>query len=152
MEAARERVGTAGDAVGEVPKACQDARRAFSDWLNGSLDMEKATGNVVTDSLFVNVRVSTIRVSGGGSVEEINRLLVKLNASVKAAQQKVVRAIELYQAFSTLFNACRAVKGVKLPPLRGRDGSVPGRHGCPNQTDAGADSKTRQGQGRANSE
>lgn len=110
-----DRVGTAGDAVGEVPKVCQDARKAFNDWLKGSLAMDEATGKVVTDSLSVNVRVSTIRVSGGGSVEEINRLLVKLNASVKAAQQKVVRANELYKAFSPLFKACLALKAVKLP-------------------------------------
>lgn len=116
--AGEDRVGTAGDAVVEVevPKVCQDARKAFNDWLKASLAMEEATGKVVTDSLSVNLRVSTIRVSGGGSVEEINRLLVKLNASVKAAQQKVVRANELYKAFSPLFKACLASKAVKLPP------------------------------------
>jgi len=81
-----------------------------------SLAMDEAAGKVVTDSLSVNLRVGTISVSGGGSVEEINRLLVKLNATVKAAQQKVVSANELYKAFSPLFKACLALKGVKLPP------------------------------------
>lgn len=111
-----DRVGTAGDAAGEVPKVCQDARKAFNDWIKGSLAMHVATGKVVTDSLAVNVRVSTIRVSGGGSVKEINGLITKLNASMKAAQQKVDSADELYKAFSPLFKACLAVEDVKLPP------------------------------------
>lgn len=111
-----DRAGTAGEGVGEVPKVCQDARMAFSNWLNGALDMEKATGEVVTDALDVNVRVSAIRVSGGGSVEEINSLIVKLNASVKAAQQKADKVSELYKAFSPLFKNCPASKAVKLPP------------------------------------
>ena len=111
-----DRVGTAGDAVGEVPKVCQDARKAFNDWLKGSLAMHEATGKVVTDSFTVNLRVSTIRVSGGGTVEEINRLIVKLNASMKTAQQKVVKANELYKASSPLFNNCLASTATKLPP------------------------------------
>jgi len=71
---------------------------------------------MVTDAFSVNLRVSTIRVSGGGSVKEINGLIAKLNASGKVAQQKVVKASELYQAFSPLYDACRALKGVTLPP------------------------------------
>lgn len=111
-----DRVGTAGDAVGEVPKVCQEARKAFSDWLTGALDVEEAAGKMVTDAVWINVEFSTIRVSGGGSVKEINGLIAKLNASGKVAQQKVVKANELYEAFSPLYDACRALKGVTLPP------------------------------------
>lgn len=110
-----DRVGTAGDAVGEVPKVCQEARKAFSDWLNGAQDAEQAAGTMVTDALWINVEISSGRVSGGGSVKVINGLIAKLNASGKVAQQKVDKASELYDAFSSVFNACRAVKGVTLP-------------------------------------
>lgn len=111
-----DRVGTAGDAVGEVPKVCQDARKAFNDWLNGAQDMGQAAGKMVTDAIWINVELSSSRVTGVGTVEEINRLIVKLNASGKVAQQKVVKANELYKAFSPLFKNCLASTAAKLPP------------------------------------
>lgn len=50
---------------------------------------------------WINVEISSNRVSGGGSVKVINGLIAReLNASGKVAQQKVDKASELYDAFS----------------------------------------------------
>lgn len=108
--------GTAGGDAGEVPQACQEARKAFHDWLNGAQDMDQATAKMATDSAWINVELSTSRFTGDTSTKKLKGLITELKASQKIAQQKVVKASELYEAFSPLFKACRAVKDVKMPP------------------------------------
>ena len=108
--------GGKGDAAGEVPPVCQEARQAFNDWLHGAQDMEEAASKMVEDSAGINFQLSGIILTGDTSGKKrINGLIAELNVNGKVAQQKVVKASELYAAFSSLFKACRAVKGVTLP-------------------------------------
>lgn len=108
--------GTAGGDAGEVPQVCQEARKAFSDWLNGAQDMDQAAAKMATDSAWINVELSTSRFTGDTSTKKLKGLITELNASQKIAQQKVVKAIELYEAFWPLYDDCRVLKGVKMPP------------------------------------
>lgn len=83
-----------------IPEACQAARTAFHDWSAADLAASEAMGNVIAQSIDLNVQVAQ------GVSEQVQLLIDELNADLQTATQRADESGQLMAAFDSLLSLC----------------------------------------------